>query len=61
MNVKLIKQSGINKSIRADPELFTMSYYLAMIGTTDNPIYESEFGTYRQGGDGTSKVSTITK
>lgn len=38
-----------------------MSYYLAMIGTTDNPIYESEFGTYRQGGDGTSKVSMVQK
>lgn len=33
-----------------------MSYYLALIGTSDNPIYEAEFGTYRQGGDGSSKV-----
>lgn len=34
-----------------------MSYYLALIGTTDSPIYEAELGTYRQGGDGVPKVS----
>jgi hypothetical protein len=37
----------------------TMSYYLALIGTTDSPIYEAELGTYRQGGDGVPKVCVI--
>lgn len=32
-----------------------MSYYLAITGTKDCPIYELEFGTHRQGGDGVSK------
>ncbi|ANB14432.1 Trs20p [Sugiyamaella lignohabitans] len=31
------------------------SYYLAIIGTKDCPIYELEFGSYRQSGDGISK------
>lgn len=31
------------------------SYYLAIIGTKDSPIYELEFGTHRQGGDGISR------
>ncbi|GMM39011.1 TRAPP subunit [Saccharomycopsis crataegensis] len=35
-----------------------MSYYLALIGTQDNPVYEAEFGTFKQGGDGSSKFST---
>lgn len=34
-----------------------MSYYLAIIGTSDSPIYELEFGTQRQGGDGFSRFS----
>ncbi|KAH3686871.1 hypothetical protein WICPIJ_002155 [Wickerhamomyces pijperi] len=38
-----------------------MSYYLAIIGTTDSPIYECEFGTHKQGGDGTSKFSPEMK
>lgn len=33
-----------------------MSYYFAMVGTKDAPIYSIEFGTYRQGGDGTARV-----
>lgn len=33
-----------------------MSYYFAIIGTKDAPIYNIEFGTYRQGGDGSAKV-----
>jgi hypothetical protein len=31
------------------------SYYFAIIGTKDSPIYELEFGTHRQGGDGMSR------
>ncbi|KAK9383895.1 Sedlin [Kockiozyma suomiensis] len=34
-----------------------MSFYLAIIGSKDNAIYSLDFGTYRQGGDGTSKFS----
>ncbi|VVT56306.1 uncharacterized protein SAPINGB_P004950 [Magnusiomyces paraingens] len=32
-----------------------MSYYFAMMGTNDSPIYELEFGTFRQGGDGIAR------
>ncbi|CDK27755.1 unnamed protein product [Kuraishia capsulata CBS 1993] len=38
-----------------------MSYYFAMIGTKDNPIYELEIGTYKQSGDGTPKFPTEMK
>ena len=32
-----------------------MSYYLCIIGTQDNPLFEYEFGTSKQGGDGVSR------
>lgn len=35
-----------------------MSFYLAIIGTKDCPIYELEFGTHKQGGDGVSRFPT---
>lgn len=38
-----------------------MSYYLAIVGTEDNPIYTQEFGTFRQGGDGSSRFSPEMK
>ncbi|KAK9472011.1 Sedlin [Dipodascopsis tothii] len=38
-----------------------MSFYLTLIGPGDNAIYELEFGTFRQGGDGTSKFSQDMK
>ncbi|KAK7208069.1 hypothetical protein BZA70DRAFT_272826 [Myxozyma melibiosi] len=37
-----------------------MSFYLAIVGTKDNAVYSLDFGTYRQGGDGTSKVHAPT-
>ncbi|KAK5663888.1 hypothetical protein OQA88_96 [Cercophora sp. LCS_1] len=38
-----------------------MSYYFAVIGTQDNPLFEYEFGTSKQGGDGQSRFSAETR
>ncbi|KAK0279144.1 TRAPP subunit [Friedmanniomyces endolithicus] len=32
-----------------------MSYYLSIIGTLDNPLFELSFGSSKQGGDGQAK------
>ncbi|KAG5518332.1 hypothetical protein PMAC_003129 [Pneumocystis sp. 'macacae'] len=38
-----------------------MSYFLVIVGTKDNPIFQAEFGTRKAGGDGVARFREETR